>query len=121
MTKILTQKQLVSFRRWLYIDQKRKCLICEEFVPIESFVVDHDHRTGYIRGGLCANCNLVEGLLKDKDTILAPRIAKYISADYSANAIYPGFDLKSRAVGTREVSTDKDDTNKDEAIQYLFD
>lgn len=119
MTKFLTQKQLVSFRRWLYIDQKRKCLICDEVVPIDNFVVDHDHRTGNIRGGLCSNCNLVEGLLKDKNSTLAPKIARYISADYSANAIYPGFDPRLK-LKTKTVDVGQENLGEQTAIQYLF-
>jgi len=57
--------------------QKDTCAICggEGFVMDPSkhkvkLVVDHDHKTGNVRGLLCHNCNRALGLLKDNpDTI----------------------------------------------------
>ena len=44
-----------------------ECVIC----GIEtSPVVDHDHQTGYVRGGLCSNCNLGLGHFKDSPELL---------------------------------------------------
>ena len=40
--------------------------------------IDHDHKTGLVRGLLCSNCNLALGLLKERqDTIL--RAANWIA------------------------------------------
>jgi hypothetical protein len=38
------------------------CAICLEEKPLH---VDHDHKTGIVRGLLCSNCNTAVGLLKD--------------------------------------------------------
>lgn len=44
-----------------------ECIIC----GIEtSVVVDHDHVTGDVRGGLCQNCNLGLGHFKDNPELL---------------------------------------------------
>jgi len=44
-----------------------ECIIC----GIEtSVVVDHDHKTKEVRGGLCANCNLGLGHFKDNPELL---------------------------------------------------
>lgn len=44
-----------------------ECVIC----GIETnVVVDHDHATGEVRGGLCANCNLGLGHFKDNPELL---------------------------------------------------
>jgi len=51
--------------------QKNKCLICDSE---EKLVIDHNHKTGKIRGLLCSNCNCAIGLLKDDSTILESAI-----------------------------------------------
>jgi len=44
-----------------------ECIICGLEVPV---VVDHDHKTGDVRGGLCTNCNLGLGHFKDSPELL---------------------------------------------------
>ena len=69
----------------IYEKQGGKCAICEEndtgmynqHGKIEYFCVDHNHKTGEIRGLLCSNCNTAIGLLKHDPAILAKAI-KYI-------------------------------------------
>lgn len=41
------------------------CGICGRF--FDQLVLDHDHKTGHIRGWLCNRCNLVLGALEDRD------------------------------------------------------
>lgn len=70
-----------------YIDMAEKqnfvCAICGE----ENFamgvnhsgclVVDHDHKTGEVRGLLCHNCNRALGLFQDNPDLIQ-RAAKYL-------------------------------------------
>ena len=45
------------------IKQKGKCSICgKEMVRV---IIDHDHKTGKIRGLLCDKCNVALGFWKD--------------------------------------------------------
>jgi hypothetical protein len=44
-----------------------ECVICG--VQTDP-VVDHDHQTGHVRGGLCRNCNLGLGHFKDDPELL---------------------------------------------------
>jgi hypothetical protein len=44
-----------------------ECIICG---VTTSPVVDHDHATGDVRGGLCINCNLGLGQFKDNPEFL---------------------------------------------------
>lgn len=44
-------------------NQKGQCPIC--FHPLKKFFIDHDHKTGKIRGILCPGCNTAIGLLHE--------------------------------------------------------
>lgn len=44
-----------------------ECIICGLETNV---VVDHDHATGDVRGGLCTNCNLGLGHFKDNPELL---------------------------------------------------
>lgn len=52
----------------MYNNQNGKCLICEE--SFEKLCIDHDHKTGKVRGLLCRNCNGGIGLLKENIHII---------------------------------------------------
>lgn len=59
--------------------QKGKCIICGK-TPAENkkeLAVDHDHKTGKIRGLLCNNCNVAVGFLQDNHE-LALKIHSYL-------------------------------------------
>ena len=48
--------------------QHGKCCICASTLNSSrytKFAVDHDHRTGKVRGLLCTACNTAIGLMKD--------------------------------------------------------
>lgn len=68
----------ITIEEYLTLAEKQdfKCAICkkENFAMAEHhsgcLVVDHDHRTGQIRGLLCHNCNRAIGLLKDKEQFI---------------------------------------------------
>jgi len=57
--------------------QGNACAICR-VVP-ERFHVDHDHKTGAVRGLLCASCNKALGAFKDNAQILEAAIV-YLTA-----------------------------------------
>jgi hypothetical protein len=49
-------------------EQKNSCAICKTTRAggkHNSFVVDHDHKTGKVRGLLCKSCNIALGEVKD--------------------------------------------------------
>lgn len=46
-------------------NQNERCLICGEKPAKERLSVDHDHKTGEIRGLLCRACNGGLGIFKD--------------------------------------------------------
>ena len=62
----------------LMIKHNRKCGICgkkERSSAKKPLVIDHDHKTGAIRGLLCDNCNRGIGLLQDSKKLLQNAIA----------------------------------------------
>ena len=58
----------------LHTAQEGRCANVGCRVKIQTFgktrAVDHDHKTGNVRGMLCKNCNLALGLVLDKPKVL---------------------------------------------------
>ncbi len=42
----------------MYLDQDGCCLLCDKSTEYSKIHTDHDHKTGQVRGLLCARCNL---------------------------------------------------------------
>lgn len=60
----------------LLVDQQYRCAICEREASELTYplFVDHCHKTGDVRGLLCANCNRFLGHLKDDARLIANAI-----------------------------------------------
>ncbi len=54
--------------------QNNLCAICGDKKEGKVLCVDHDHKTGKVRGLLCGNCNIGLGNLKDNIQILQSAI-----------------------------------------------
>lgn len=55
----------------LFESQENKCAICKSNTSGKpGFSIDHNHKTGSIRGILCNTCNLILGQLNDDTSIL---------------------------------------------------
>jgi hypothetical protein len=62
----------------LYEAQGGCCAICRRAKGLsKKLSVDHDHKTGYVRGLLCTSCNKLLGHLRD-DPGLAANIVNYL-------------------------------------------
>ncbi len=58
--------------------QNNKCAIChKEFKANRNTFIDHDHKTGNVRGLLCPKCNILLGTCNDNIEILKTAI-KYL-------------------------------------------
>jgi len=72
----------LSIEDWnkMYNNQNGCCAICEihQDKLNKNLAVDHDHKTGKVRGLLCQTCNTAIGLLKDNIEILNKAI-KYLN------------------------------------------
>lgn len=64
------QLTVAGYRRLLE-DQRHRCAICS-YRPQRSaeLVIDHNHKTGMVRGLLCAKCNTALGLFRDSPDVL---------------------------------------------------
>lgn len=62
-------------------EQDNRCTICDihEDELTKSLVVDHDHKTGKVRGLLCLKCNTILGQADDNIGILMNAI-KYLKS-----------------------------------------
>ena len=63
----------------MFIKQEGKCRICgrhqrELKLPL---AVDHNHKTGHIRGLLCHRCNFILGLASDNVQLLT-QVIEYL-------------------------------------------
>lgn len=57
------------------------CGICDkEFNQADKVCLDHDHKTGEIRGILCFSCNFAIGFFKDDLNIVRAAL-KYLDPD----------------------------------------
>ncbi len=66
--------------------QQGKCLICNEE---RILVLDHNHKTGIIRGMLCDSCNRGLGYFRDNPEILMNAI-KYLLDKDNKEVIFSG-------------------------------
>jgi len=67
----------LSLKDWegLWYAQDGRCAICDEFFTnVRSICVDHDHKTGKVRGLLCRNCNYGLGYFNDNIELLVKAI-----------------------------------------------
>jgi len=61
----------------MYISQNGLCAICHHPEPVKArmfLAVDHDHKTGKVRGLLCSKCNMALGGFGDSSEILRSAI-----------------------------------------------
>lgn len=66
-----------EYERFMVL-QDRKCKICK-MDGQDTLAVDHDHKTGKIRGLLCGECNMGLGKFKD-DPLLLEAAIEYLKS-----------------------------------------
>jgi hypothetical protein len=85
----------------LLAEQGGVCAICRAPDPQH---VDHDHRTGWVRGILCFNCNGGLGQFRDSPEFLAGAIKYLKGTTWHGTLIHPGVYRISSASRGRPLS-----------------
>lgn len=65
----------------MLVQQKGQCLICHRALVISTVCVDHNHKTGKVRGLLCRQCNGMLGHARDEHGVFHRAIEYLISQD----------------------------------------
>lgn len=63
--KRLKTTEVKKFREDMLADQHNICCLCEHTITDGEAVLDHNHRTGLVRGVLHRNCNLFLGKIEN--------------------------------------------------------
>lgn len=61
----IKHSEIAEYRHQILTEQENKCALCGEIVVSTEAVLDHDHRSGYIRGTLHRGCNAFLGKLEN--------------------------------------------------------
>lgn len=61
----IKRSEISKYRHQILTEQEHKCALCGEIVVSTEAVLDHDHKTGYIRGTLHRGCNAFLGKLEN--------------------------------------------------------
>lgn len=92
---------------FLYEAQEGRCAICREPRPRRSrgkerserrLSVDHDHRSGKVRGLLCYRCNTTLGFFERDEFKLFERLLRYANPECDAQARLLIEELKRRVI-----------------------
>lgn len=93
-TKLTDRKKRLKYyykisleqERDILINQNNQCAICFVDIVESNKAIDHNHKTGIVRGILCRLCNQAIGMLKESKPIMLSAIA-YIEKDKSNGQI----------------------------------
>jgi len=84
--RIKKRKYGLLHEDWLKMweSQNGKCLICgKSSIKPSDLRIDHDHKTGKVRGLLCHNCNSGLGFFKDDPKIMIRAIEYLLRGKYA--------------------------------------
>lgn len=79
--------EFAKFSEKILEEQNHKCAICGYDDGLRALSLDHDHRSGRIRGYLCRDCNSGLGNFHDRPDWLKKAI-EYLAVDRSSNPLF---------------------------------
>ena len=71
----LKRNDLPALRSELHKAQGRSCALCGHKIRVADVVLDHDHKSGHVRGVLHRDCNVLLGKIENYVTRHGRRIA----------------------------------------------
>ena len=101
MTERLKRSELAEYRAKLWRAQGKRCAVTGESLSFEDAVLDHDHKTGHIRGVIHRGVNSLLGKVENnyrRCGLSYPQMLRavrnfpsYIQRDSTGNPLYPTF------------------------------
>lgn len=101
----LKYKEIAPLRERLLVDQSYRCRLCDDVVYPAEAVLDHDHRSGLLRGVLHRGCNSLLGKIENampRSRVDLSRLSKiadnlivYLTADPVSEYLHPTYKEKT--------------------------
>lgn len=92
----------VEEHQYLLEKQGHVCCICGGQNKSKSLDIDHDHKTGKVRGLLCGKCNTAIGLLQDNPYIVL-KAYDYLNKPVTWQIEFTEADIAKRIQNLRSV------------------
>ena len=107
----LKQREIKPFRESQLVKQNNCCALCEDTVDPSEAVLDHDHKSGLLRGVLHRGCNSLLGKIENnmprsrvdlgRLSKFSENLIKYLTADSISDLVHPTYKLKEKTMPGR--------------------
>ena len=101
----LKYKEIAPLRSRLLVEQDHRCCLCGDSIDLEQAVLDHDHRSGLLRGVLHRGCNSFLGKIENsmprsrvdlgRLSKIADNLIGYLTADPVSEYLHPTYKEKT--------------------------
>lgn len=105
----LKSTEVKPFREQQWLKQGHCCALCQEPVAITEAVLDHDHKSGLLRGVLHRGCNSLLGKIENnmprsrvdigRLANISKNLIKYLTADPISELLHPTHKIKEPKMG----------------------
>lgn len=105
----LKYSEIAPLRHRQLAQQALKCALCGDTVLESEAVLDHDHKSGLIRGVLHRGCNSLLGKIENnmprsrvdlgRLSRIADNLIRYLTADPVCDLLHPAHKLEEQTMG----------------------
>jgi len=81
----LKASEVSAYRKTLLDQQAGRCLLCFETIEAGDDVLDHDHKSGFVRGVLHSGCNAMLGHIENnrpRYRLMGGRLRRWMSSAF---------------------------------------